>query len=73
MDVYGDDDIVTLNLGFLARPLDDRAEPTPQDDVAELRWFEPDELPPDEDFAFQNTRDMLAVWRARVAKQVKTF
>lgn len=72
MDVYGDDDIVTLNMGFLARPLTND-EPTPQDDVAELCWFGPDELPPDEEFAFQNTRDMLAAWRARLAKRVTTF
>lgn len=35
------------------------------DDVAELRWVAPDELPPDEDFAFVHTPPVLRLWRAR--------
>jgi ADP-ribose pyrophosphatase YjhB (NUDIX family) len=35
------------------------------DDVAELRWVAPDELPPDAEFAFVHTPPALRVWRAR--------
>jgi ADP-ribose pyrophosphatase YjhB (NUDIX family) len=35
------------------------------DDVAELRWVAPDELPPDEEFAFVHTPPALRLWRAR--------
>jgi ADP-ribose pyrophosphatase YjhB (NUDIX family) len=35
------------------------------DDVAELRWVGPDELPPDEEFAFVHTPAALRVWRSR--------
>lgn len=35
------------------------------DDVAELRWFAPDELPPDEELAFLHFRELLRLWRAR--------
>jgi ADP-ribose pyrophosphatase YjhB (NUDIX family) len=35
------------------------------DDVAELRWADPDDLPPDEDFAFGHTPPALRLWRAR--------
>jgi ADP-ribose pyrophosphatase YjhB (NUDIX family) len=44
-----------------ARPGDAR----PADDVAELRWVDPAELPPDEDFAFEHTPPALVLWRAR--------
>jgi ADP-ribose pyrophosphatase YjhB (NUDIX family) len=35
------------------------------DDVAELRWVAPGELPPDEEFAFVHTLPALSAWRAR--------
>jgi len=37
-------------------------EPVPADDVAELRWFAPDELP---EMAFPGQNDVLRVWAAR--------
>lgn len=40
-------------------------EPRAADDVAELRWFAPDELPPDGEFAFVHTPEALRLWRAR--------
>ena len=32
------------------------------DDVAELRWFAPDELPPESEFAFVHTPEALRLW-----------
>jgi 8-oxo-dGTP diphosphatase len=61
MDTYGTSEIVTLNLAFLARPLTDD-EPVPQDDVAELRWCAPDELPDPAEFGFNCNRGMIAGW-----------
>ena len=40
-------------------------EAVADDDVAELRWVAPTELPPDEEFAFVHTPAALRVWRAR--------
>lgn len=37
-------------------------DPVPADDVAELRWFAPDELP---EMAFPAQNDVLRVWAAR--------
>jgi 8-oxo-dGTP pyrophosphatase MutT (NUDIX family) len=39
-------------------------EPEPADDVAELRWFAPDELPA---MAFPGQNGVLALWAARHA------
>ena len=47
----------TLNLFWTARRVS--GDPVPDDDVAELRWFAPDELPPDEEIAFSMTRERL--------------
>jgi ADP-ribose pyrophosphatase YjhB (NUDIX family) len=35
------------------------------DDVAELRWFAPGELPADDALAFPHFRQLLRLWRAR--------
>ena len=35
------------------------------DDVVELAWFAPDELPADEELAFLHYPDVLRLWRAR--------
>jgi ADP-ribose pyrophosphatase YjhB (NUDIX family) len=65
MDRYGDapDANATLNLYWLARIVD--GEPSPADDVAELRWFGRDELPARTEIAFTNTVAVLEAWRAR--------
>ncbi len=53
-DRYGgtEDAVTTLNLYWRARIVS--GEPTPADDVAELRWFPVDDLPPDGEIAFRN-------------------
>ena len=63
VDRYGDaeDAPWTLNLYWTARVV--AGEPQPDDDVAELRWFAPDELPPDEELAFRNNEQVLSAWR----------
>ena len=62
-DRYGDgpDAPTTLNLYWTARATggDLRAD----DDVAELRWFRPDELPADEEIGFPNVREVLHAWK----------
>lgn len=65
VDRYGDDDDAqhTLNLYWVARIRS--GEPTPDDDVEELRWFGRDELPPKEALAFRNNAQVLSRWRAR--------
>jgi len=40
----------------------DASEPRAGDDVSEVRWFGPDELP--DDLAFESTRQALALWQA---------
>lgn len=63
MDRYGDgeDAHATLNLYWTARVLS--GEPAPADDVAELRWFAPDELPADEELAFRVNARVLRNFR----------
>ncbi len=64
VDWYGDgpDAHATLNLTWTARILS--GAPAPADDVAELRWFAPDELPGPEELAFERIPDVLAAWRS---------
>jgi 8-oxo-dGTP diphosphatase len=63
MDVYGDGDDArsTLNLYWLARAV--AGDPVAADDVSELRWFARGALPPREQIAFENVREVLAAWR----------
>ena len=63
MDEYGGDSTArsTLNLFWVARVLS--GEPRAADDVSELRWFQPDELPPGEELAFACVGLALAAWR----------
>ncbi len=37
----------------------------PGDDLEELRWFGPDELPEPDELAFESFVEILSVWRAR--------
>jgi 8-oxo-dGTP diphosphatase len=60
-DRYGEDGNATLNLCWTARVVS--GDPEPADDVAQLRWFAPEELPPDDELAFPNTASLLAAWR----------
>lgn len=54
---------VVLCLTWLARPVggDERAG----DDLVELRWFGPDELPAPDELAFETFVEILSLWRAR--------
>jgi ADP-ribose pyrophosphatase YjhB (NUDIX family) len=63
MDRYGDheDAAATLNLYWTARVLS--GEMAPADDVTELRWFAPEELPPDEELAFRVVPRVLRNFR----------
>ena len=51
----------TLNLYWTARPLS--GEPEAADDVDDLRWFAADELPTEDELAFENVPLVLAAWR----------
>ncbi len=63
VDRYGEDEDAqyTLNLYWTCRVVS--GEPTPADDVAELRWFGRDELPPSDELAFRNNEQILSRWR----------
>lgn len=61
VDDYDDPTVYTFNVYYLATVLG--GDPRPADDVAELRWFGPDELPP---VAFASGRAVLELWRRRV-------
>ena len=65
MDHYGDapDAESTLNLYWEAQVVSGVAQAA--DDVAELAWFAPDELPEPARLAFSTVGDALAAWRAR--------
>ena len=54
-------DVSTMNLYWSARIAD--GEPTPDDDVLELRFLAPDEIPWDE-VAFPHIPDVISAWRA---------
>ena len=55
--------VTTLNLYYSAR-IGEGDTPEPADDVAEFRWFAPEDVPQDE-LAFQHITDVLSAWRAR--------
>ena len=63
VDRYGDEDDAhwTLNLYWTCRVLE--GTPTAADDVAELRWFARDELPPPAELAFRNNAKVISRWR----------
>jgi 8-oxo-dGTP diphosphatase len=62
MDTYSEDETgpSTLNLYWTARVLG--GEPEAADDVAELRWFDPSELPPSGELAF-HVAEVLSAWQ----------
>ena len=59
VDTYADHDY-TLNHYYVAEPVGGTLEPA--DDLAELHWFAPDDLPTE--FAFPHCARVLADWRA---------
>jgi ADP-ribose pyrophosphatase YjhB (NUDIX family) len=62
VDTYDDGprEVAVLNLVWEARI--DAGEPVPADDVAELRWFPRDALPPVEELAFRWLAPSLERW-----------
>ena len=64
VDTYGDDGDATLNLAYECRIV--AGEPRPADDVSELGWFAPAELPAPDEGAFVNSVEILDAWRARL-------
>ena len=66
-DRYGEGGQSTLNVCWTARIVG--GELRPADDVAELRWFAPGDLPPPEEIAFRNTVELLEAWRALRARR----
>ena len=64
MDWYGAGErrVSTLNIYWSARIAD--GTPEAADDVAELRFFAPDEIPWDE-LAFEHLPDVISAWRGR--------
>ncbi len=63
-DRYGEGGIYTLNLYWIARI--SGGELQLDDEISEVAWFAQDELPDESEFAFRNTVEALADWRARV-------
>jgi ADP-ribose pyrophosphatase YjhB (NUDIX family) len=63
IDRYGGDSTAeaTLNLYWTAKVVG--GEAAPADDVSELRWFDPDELPHPDELAFENVPLVLVAWR----------
>jgi ADP-ribose pyrophosphatase YjhB (NUDIX family) len=61
-DRYGEDGIYTLNFYWTARIT--RGELELDDELADVAWFRPDELPDPSEFAFRNTVAALADWKA---------
>jgi ADP-ribose pyrophosphatase YjhB (NUDIX family) len=59
---YRGRDVATLNIYYSARPGEGTLQPA--DDVAELRWFHPDDIPVAE-LAFEHITEVLSAWRAR--------
>lgn len=64
MDWYGDgpDAESTLALYWHARVVG--GEAAPADDVSELRWFAPDELPGEGEISFPSVAAAIAAWRS---------
>ncbi len=61
-DTYGESGTAVLNLVFEARVVD--GDMAPADDVADLRWFDLDDLPAREELAFR--------WVSRFLDDVKS-
>lgn len=60
LDTYGDDPGATSVLNLVWEARISSGEPKAADDVAELRWYPLDELPPREELAFRWIEEFLA-------------
>ena len=54
---------MVLCMTWLAHPVG--GVEAPGDDLVELRWFGPDELPAPHELAFETFVEILSLWRAR--------
>ena len=61
-DRYGEDGIYTLNLYWVARVRGGTMKL--DEELADVAWFAPDELPEPAEFAFPNTVQALEDWKA---------
>ena len=71
-DTYGPTGDATINTFYECRLLS--GDPRPDDDVAELRWFAPDELPAPEELAFDRAcarRSRPGARRLRAARRAR--
>ena len=62
IDTYGLDDDAPAVLNLVWEATAGEGEPTAADDVTELRWFEPDDLPADDEIAFRWLAPSLRAW-----------
>lgn len=69
-DRYGDEGIYTLNLYWTAQISGGELEL--DEELAEVRWFGPEELPEPSKFAFRNTLDALRDWKAQLGSSRAT-
>ncbi|MGZ4387230.1 MAG: NUDIX domain-containing protein [Gaiellaceae bacterium] len=65
IDWYGDraEAQAVLSLNWTAQVTSGDAQPA--DDISEIRWFGPDELPPPEECAFSIVAEIVTAWRTR--------
>jgi ADP-ribose pyrophosphatase YjhB (NUDIX family) len=66
-DRYGDAGIYTLNLYWTAQISGGELEL--DEELAEVGWFGPEELPESSEFAFRNTLEALGDWRAQLGSK----
>jgi ADP-ribose pyrophosphatase YjhB (NUDIX family) len=64
-DTYGNEGGHTFNVCWTARVV--AGKPLASDDVAELRWFSPDDMPAAGEFAFENGAEFVRIWLLRRA------
>ena len=64
-DRYGNGDDASAVLNLVWEATIAKGEPLPADDVAELRWFPRDALPPDGELAFNWLAPCLRAWAAK--------
>ena len=64
VDRYGDAPEAQTTLNLVYEVLVEPGEPRPADDVSELRWFEPGDLPPPAAFAFTLVGPFVHGWAA---------
>ena len=67
IDTYGLGDDAPPILNLVWEVTLEPGEPTPADDVTELRWFPRDELPPDDEIAFRWLAPSLRAWASTVS------